>query len=185
MTKLSAAERRAYDAPFPSAEHERGVRAFPRLVPTDERDPAIAANRAALDELGRWQKPFVTLFGKNDPILGAADGPLQAQIPGARGEPHERFWGGHFVQEDRGDYLASAIVRWMTQRDTGRTYYQRRAPSRAQAVVMRFASVGDGLSLPRSVISRSTAAAPLSSATLSAMSAAVRNLMPSDRAPEL
>ena len=113
VSKLSAAERRAYDAPFPSRAFTMGARAFPRLVPTDERDPAIPANRAAWDELGLWQKPFLTLFGKNDPILGRADAPLKAHVPGAKGQPHERFWGGHFVQEDRGDYLAAAIVRWM------------------------------------------------------------------------
>jgi haloalkane dehalogenase len=63
--------------------------------------------------LGRWEKPFLTLFGKNDPILGRADAPLQAHVPGASGQPHERFWGGHFVQEDRGDYLAERITEWL------------------------------------------------------------------------
>ncbi len=91
-----------------------GARAFPALVPISENDPAIPQNRAAWDELGRWQKPFLTLFGKNDPILGRADSSLQEHIPGAKEQPHERFWGGHFVQEDRGEYLANAIVRWMT-----------------------------------------------------------------------
>jgi haloalkane dehalogenase len=115
VTKLSDAERRAYDAPFPDASFKAGARIFPSLVPTDENDPAVPANRAAWAALGRWQKPFLTLFGKNDPILGRADGILQRQVPGSRGEPHERFWGGHFVQEDRGDYLAEAIVRWMNR----------------------------------------------------------------------
>lgn len=114
VTKLTAAERRAYDAPFPSLAHKAGARAFPKLVPTEESDPAVAANRAAWEVLGRFDRPFLTLFGKNDPILGAADRPLQAHVPGAKGQPHERFWGGHFVQEDRGDYLAEQIVKWMS-----------------------------------------------------------------------
>jgi haloalkane dehalogenase len=113
VTKLPPEVRRAYDAPFPSSRFEAGARIFPALVPTDPSDPAVPANRAAWDVLGRWSKPFVTLFGKNDPILGRADAPLQAHVPGAKGQPHERFWGGHFVQEDRGDHLAEAIVRWM------------------------------------------------------------------------
>lgn len=113
VTKPSKAVRDAYDAPFPSDAHKVGARVFPALVPTDEHDPAVPANRAAWDVLGRWEKPFLTLFGKNDPILGAADKPLQAHIPGAKDQPHERFWGGHFVQEDRGDHLADAIVRWI------------------------------------------------------------------------
>jgi len=114
VTKLTPDERRAYDAPFPTRAHKAGARVFPALVPTHERDPAIPKNRAAWDELGRWTKPFLTLFGKNDPILGRADVPLQKHVPGAKDQPHERFWGGHFVQEDRGDHLAAAIVKWIT-----------------------------------------------------------------------
>jgi haloalkane dehalogenase len=113
VTKPSKAIRAAYDAPFPSDAYKVGARVFPALVPTDENDPAVPANRAAWDVLGRWEKPFLTLFGKNDPILGRADAPLQKHIPGTKGQPHERFWGGHFVQEDRGDHLAETIARWM------------------------------------------------------------------------
>jgi haloalkane dehalogenase len=117
VTKLSPAERAAYDAPFPSAAYKAGARVFPALVPVDPGDPAVPANRTAWEVLGRWKKPFLTLFGKNDPILGAADRPLQRHIPGASGQPHERFWGGHFVQEDRGDHLANTMVRWMGKSD--------------------------------------------------------------------
>ncbi|MGH7271876.1 MAG: haloalkane dehalogenase [Polyangiaceae bacterium] len=117
VTKLPAAVRAAYDAPFPSRRHLVGARVFPSLVPTADRDPAIPANRAAWTALGHWSRPFLTLFGKNDPILGRADAPLQAHVPGARGQPHERFWGGHFVQEDRGDHIAESIVRWMARPD--------------------------------------------------------------------
>jgi haloalkane dehalogenase len=112
VTKLSAAERAAYDAPFPSSEFKAGARVFPELVPTSADDPAMPANQAAWEALGKWQKPFLTLFGKDDPILGKADGRLISHVPGAAGQPHERFWGGHFVQEDRGPYLAEAVARW-------------------------------------------------------------------------
>ena len=113
VTKPSRAVRAAYDAPFPSRAFKAGARALPALVPTDPRDPAVPANRAAWEKLGKWDKPLVTLFGKNDPILGRADGALQRHVPGAQGQPHERFWGGHFVQEDRGEYLAEKIASWM------------------------------------------------------------------------
>jgi haloalkane dehalogenase len=113
VSKLSRDVVAAYDAPFPSRAHKAGARVFPSLVPTRESDPAVPANRAAWDVLGRWEKPFLTLFGKNDPILGRGDAPLQAHVPGAKGQPHERFWGGHFVQEDRGEYLAERIATWI------------------------------------------------------------------------
>lgn len=115
VTKLRPEERRAYDAPFPTRALRAGPRALPGLVPTREDDPAVPANRAAWEVLGRWEKPFLTLFGKNDPILGFADRPLREHVPGAQGQPHERFWGGHFVQEDRGDHLARAVVAWVTR----------------------------------------------------------------------
>jgi haloalkane dehalogenase len=115
VTKLSAAERAAYDAPFPSREFALAARIFPSLVPTTENNVATAANRRAWDTLGGWQKPFLTLYGKNDPMLGHADRLLHAQIPGTRGQPHERFWGGHFVQEDRGGYLAERVIAWLAQ----------------------------------------------------------------------
>lgn len=113
VTDLGPRELAAYDAPFPSSEYKAGARAFPALVPTRDDDPEVPANRAAWEALGRWDKPFLTLFGKNDPILGRADTPLQRHVPGAAGQPHERFWGGHFVQEDRGEFLAEKIVAWM------------------------------------------------------------------------
>jgi haloalkane dehalogenase len=113
VTKLTRDIIAAYDAPFPSREYKAGARVFPSLVPMLESDPAVPKNRAAWEVLGRWEKPFITLFGKNDPILGSADKPLQRHVPGTKGQPHERFWGGHFVQEDRGDYLAEQIVKWI------------------------------------------------------------------------
>jgi haloalkane dehalogenase len=112
VSKPSEAVRQAYDAPFPDRRYCAGARIFPALVPTSEADPAIPANRRAWEVLGRWNKPVLTLFGKNDPILGQADKLLQQHIPGASGQPHERFWGGHFVQEDRGEHLAERILAW-------------------------------------------------------------------------
>ncbi len=113
MTKLSPEEIAAYDAPFPDGSYKAGTRVFPRLVPTQSDDPAIPANRAAWDKLGQWHKPFLCVFGKNDPVLGRADKPLIEHVPGAKGQPHDRIWGGHFVQEDRGDELAQRLVQFI------------------------------------------------------------------------
>jgi haloalkane dehalogenase len=111
--KLSRAERAAYDAPFPSRGFKAGARAFPALVPTSPDDPAVPANREAWLRLGEWDKPFLTLFGAGDPILGRADRPLQEHVPGAAGQPHARVRGGHFVQEDAGEEIARRTVDWM------------------------------------------------------------------------
>jgi haloalkane dehalogenase len=111
--KLTRAERAAYDAPYPSARHKAGARAFPALVPTSPDDPAVPANRAAWARLGQWEKPFLTLFGNGDPILGRADKPLREHVPGAKGQPHARVSGGHFVQEDAGVEIAQRTIAWM------------------------------------------------------------------------
>jgi len=111
--RLTRAERAAYDAPFPSAAHKAGARAFPALVPTSPEDPAVPANRAAWERLGAWDKPFLTLFGAADPILGRADRPLQRHVPGAQGQPHARLDGSHFVQEDQGVEIARRVLAWL------------------------------------------------------------------------
>lgn len=108
--KLTPAERRAYDAPYPNARYKAGARAFPALVPITPDDPAAPANRAAWAALGNFHKPFLTVFGAGDPILGRADRALQTHIPGAAGQAHDRLPGGHFIQEDQGPELARRII---------------------------------------------------------------------------
>ncbi len=112
-SKPSAAVKAAYDAPFPNSSFQAGPRAMPALVPTSTDDPAVPANRAAWAALGEWEKPFLCVFGRNDPILGGADKPLIAHVPGAKGQPHDRITGGHFIQEDAGPELARRLVEWM------------------------------------------------------------------------
>ena len=74
--------------------------------------PCRRTERPGSDSV-RWEKPFLTLFGTGDPILGRADEPLQAHVPGAHGQPHARVPGGHFVQEDSGVEIARRTVAWM------------------------------------------------------------------------
>ncbi|HTX97570.1 MAG TPA: haloalkane dehalogenase [Mycobacterium sp.] len=112
VRRVPAKVRAGYDAPFPDKTYQAGARAFPQLVPTSPDDPAIPANRKAWDTLGRWDKPFLAIFGARDPILGRADRPLIKHIPGAAGQPHARINASHFIQEDRGPELAERIVSW-------------------------------------------------------------------------
>ncbi|REN15279.1 haloalkane dehalogenase, partial [Mycobacterium tuberculosis] len=110
--RVPAGVRAGYDAPFPDKTYQAGARAFPRLVPTSPDDPAVPANRAAWEALGRWDKPFLAIFGYRDPILGQADGPLIKHIPGAAGQPHARIKASHFIQEDSGTELAERMLSW-------------------------------------------------------------------------
>ena len=81
--------------------------------PPDMRNSSRAhvANERRRLHPGTW--PFLTVFGKNDPVLGSADEVLQHHVPGTSGQPHQRIWGGHFIQEDRGDELARIVLAWL------------------------------------------------------------------------
>ncbi|MDD9893682.1 MAG: haloalkane dehalogenase [Gammaproteobacteria bacterium] len=102
----------AYNAPFPSAKYKAGTRAFPLLVPASTKDPASAACIKAKEGLSTFEKPFLTVFGKADPVLGKADKPMRELIPGSKDQPHDRIYGGHFVQEDCGEELAQRLIDW-------------------------------------------------------------------------
>jgi haloalkane dehalogenase len=116
---LSAAERSAYDAPFPDGTFQAGPRAMPLLVPTRPDDPASEANRAAWQVLSRWEKPFLCAFSDGDPITGAMAPVLRAAVPGAAGRDHPVIAGaGHFLQEDAGEQLAGEVVRFLADSGT-------------------------------------------------------------------
>jgi len=106
----------AYDAPFPDDSYKAGARKFPALVPTRPDDPASEPNRKAWTVLERWEKPFLTAFGDSDPITRNADKLFLARVPGTKGQPHATIaGGGHFIQEDRGEELARAVVDFMNR----------------------------------------------------------------------
>ena len=97
---LSASEVAAYDAPFPDETFKEGARQFPTLVPITPEHGSVAENIAAWTVLEHFDKPVVTAFSDNDPVSKGGDVPIQARIPGAKGQPHVTLSGGHFLQED-------------------------------------------------------------------------------------
>ena len=114
VSELSKEIVAAYDAPFPDDSYKAGARIFPSLVPTTPDDPASNANRAAWAVLGRWEKPFLTAFSDGDPITKGGERILQKLIPGAKGQAHFIIeGGGHFVQEDKGEVWAEAVIEFM------------------------------------------------------------------------
>ena len=111
VTELSADVIAAYDAPFPDDRYKEGARQFPVLVPTSPDDPAAPANRKAWEVLREWDKPFLTAFSDQDPVMRGGERPFQSRVPGAKGQPHTTITNaGHFLQEDRGEELARVVV---------------------------------------------------------------------------
>jgi len=113
-TQLAPEVIEAYDAPFPDDTYKEGARQFPLLVPTKPDDPASEANRKAWQVLGKWEKPFLCAFSDSDPITRGGDRAFQSMVPGTKGQPHTTIaGGGHFLQEDKGEDLAQAVVNWI------------------------------------------------------------------------
>jgi haloalkane dehalogenase len=97
---LSAAEKAAYDAPFPDETYKAGARRFPALVPVTPQHASVEANKAAWKVLGAFDKPFLTAFSDGDAVTKGGEKVFQERVPGAKGQPHVILHGGHFLQED-------------------------------------------------------------------------------------
>jgi len=106
--------RAAYEAPFPDESYKAGARVFPVLVPIEPTGEESLNNQAAWKVLSGYERPFLTLFADGDPITAGAEKILQARIPGAAGQPHKIIHdAGHFIQEDAGEELADALIKWL------------------------------------------------------------------------
>ncbi len=111
QSELSEAEIAAYNAPFPDEPSKAGARAFPALVPVEDGMAGIAENVAAWEGLAAFNKPFLTLFGENDPVTGGLSQALIDRIAGAKDKPHAMLSNcGHFCQEDRPVELAQGVI---------------------------------------------------------------------------
>lgn len=106
---LTEAEKAAYDAPFPSREYMAGLRKFPSLI-----NELPGVNEEAFDGLTTFDKPFLTIWGTNDPLeLGscATQQRFIDNVPGAAGQSHVRLpKASHFLQFDQGAEIAWLLV---------------------------------------------------------------------------
>jgi haloalkane dehalogenase len=102
----------AYEAPFPNAESKAGAAQFPLLVPISDDMDGAAEMRAVADELSRWEKPALVAFSDSDPVFPypRAGEFFSSLIPGA-GEQVRIEGAAHFLQEDRGERIATEILR--------------------------------------------------------------------------
>ena len=112
--ELTDHEVAAYRAPFPGPEFMAGAIAFPTLVPITPDHAQAAENRAAWEVLERFEKPFLTVWCPEDPVLGHFQAEFVERIPGAAGQPHQELRpGGHFLQDDRGEDVADIRIAWL------------------------------------------------------------------------
>jgi len=116
--KLGKDVKRAYRAPFPSIKYMAGVRTLPGLVPISADDTESVANRKAWETLGKWERPFLTIFSNNDPVTRGGEKYLQSKIPGSAGQPHKMLQGGHFIQEEKSDEISRIVIEFVEKLDS-------------------------------------------------------------------
>ena len=111
---LTVEEEAAYDAPFPSRTYMGGPRAFPGLV---HQLPGIT--QVAWEGLHAFERPFLTIWGNNDPgNLGRPEiqQTLLDSIPGTEGWDHVRLReASHFLQDDQGVEIARRVNEFIAQ----------------------------------------------------------------------
>jgi len=112
--QLSDAEAAAYGAPFPSAAYQTGALVFPRLVPTRPDHPGAYDNRVAIESLKTLELPVLLPWADGDPITGHWEPHLRAIFKHVA-PPLVIQGAGHFLQEDKGEEIATQIVQWMAK----------------------------------------------------------------------
>jgi haloalkane dehalogenase len=114
---LSEAEQRAYDAPFPDPSYQAAALSFPRLIPLQPDNPGVPLMLETWQQLERWTKPLLTVFGDRDPISKGADLTFRQRVPGAKGQPHVVLSPAHhFLQEDQPEAIAQHIHAFVAAR---------------------------------------------------------------------
>lgn len=99
----------AYNAPFPNRAYMAGIRKFPSII-----NDVPGETETAYAGLTTYSKPFLTIWGGNDPgNLGSCE--LQRSfidnVPGAEGKPHARLEeASHFLQDDQGEEIARRLI---------------------------------------------------------------------------
>ncbi|WP_350289634.1 haloalkane dehalogenase [uncultured Croceitalea sp.] len=108
--KLSKEVLAAYDAPYPNRKFKAGAKAFPNLVPSNPKDPAVSYMLKAREVLATWQKPALVLFSDKDKVLGGLDRFFRKLMPAAREQQTLMIKNaGHFLQEEKGEEIATYI----------------------------------------------------------------------------
>jgi haloalkane dehalogenase len=116
LAELSDEVLAAYDAPFPTQDYVVGARRFPLLVPVTVDDPERLLNDDAWTVLEQFDRPVLTIWGDRCPHTYLTMGSdFRTRIPGAHrtGIEHRVFRASHFIQEDCGEAVAAAVVRFI------------------------------------------------------------------------
>jgi haloalkane dehalogenase len=98
--KLTRDEKNGYDYPFLKNKNKIAVRILPGSIPLDDNNSGADTIKTTWEEMGKWHKPFLTVFSDSDPITRDGQLILQERIPGTKNQPGRILQGSHFLQED-------------------------------------------------------------------------------------
>ncbi|MGI8650674.1 MAG: haloalkane dehalogenase [Rubrobacter sp.] len=104
----------AYEAPFPTEESKAGAKAFPALIPLFPGEEGADAGASVKKALLSDERPALVLWGDSDGVLPleSAGQDLAKLMTGS--ESLTTVEGaGHFLQEDRGEFIGEEITRWL------------------------------------------------------------------------
>lgn len=108
---FSAAEKAAFNAPYPDETYLAGARRFPSLIPLFPDEPELEENRAAWEQLKQFDKPFMCAFSDDDPVTAGGDQAFLKHVPGCQGVEHRTITGaGHFLQHEQPGQCVQAIL---------------------------------------------------------------------------
>lgn len=103
-----------YQAPYPSAEYQASIRAFPEMVPENSSQPEAQANQRAWDYLTTYDRPYMVIWENWDlPDTRNRRDEYISSIPGAYGLNQPQFQTGHYSPEDAPDEVASVIIEFL------------------------------------------------------------------------
>ncbi len=110
----------AYRAPFPDQGHRAATRAFPAIVPRLADDDGAVVSRASQEFWqSQWTGRTMMAIGMRDPVMGPAImEPLRCVLR-AQAEPMRLAEAGHFVQEQGGNAIALAALRFFRDLNQG------------------------------------------------------------------
>ncbi len=114
VKRLTEAEAEAYQAPFPTKQHQTGALVFPGLVPVREEDAGVYENRAAVERLKALDLPVLLPWATGDPITAAGERELRRIFKNVAA-PLPIEGAGHFIQDDAGEVVAEHIKKWMEE----------------------------------------------------------------------
>lgn len=101
-----------YDAPFAGADNlDAAARAFPMLIPTRPGSPDSDANLAAWAVFRSWDKPFLTLWSDDHPVVGGGDRFWREAVPGAAEQRHVILpEAGFYLAEERPELIVETVL---------------------------------------------------------------------------